>query len=145
MGVPVDALRKLPQLGRPLTGQRRNAAIPALIGPRLSNRIPNKVMPLPFGDVPRAVPCRGIVALWYPRSTSVVPPLYVRITSDWLTEVKPRYNGGTTEVLRRYQRDGMVRAAGGEGEKGAEKRETWQIARAEVRSGAGCFTPKKSS
>jgi len=29
---------------------------------RLSNRIPNKVMPLPFGDVPRAVPCRGIVA-----------------------------------------------------------------------------------
>ena len=38
----------------------------------------------------------------YPRSTSALPPFYLRSTSVCFTEVEPWGNGGGTEVERRY-------------------------------------------
>lgn len=38
-----------------------------------------------------------------PRSTSVVPPSYLRCTSVSRTEVERRQDGGTTEVIRTYE------------------------------------------
>jgi hypothetical protein len=75
----------------------------------------------------------SLAAQGYPCGTSVLPPFHIHSASESATEVERWQNGGMTEVLPTYPRDGLVRMARGQG----QRLSFWG---AELRFGGGTVT-----